>query len=270
MNHLHIKFHDVSKEQQEILVAQFSELDIEGFEEGPNYLSVFIPETVADETAIQQLIDNQQSRVTREVVAEKNWNEQWEKNFDPVIIEDFCAIRAHFHQPISHVKHEIIITPKMSFGTGHHATTYLVIQAMKDMDFTGKKVLDFGTGTGILAILAQQLGATDITAIDNDEWSIANAAENFAINGCSGITLTRASEPPENGLYDVILANINRHVLLANMPKLGQQLRVGGVILVSGLLAGDRQEFEKSTAENNLRIVQQKNRESWIYLLLTN
>jgi ribosomal protein L11 methyltransferase len=269
-NYLHILFHDIPKEEQEILIARFSDLAVEGFEEGLNFLSVFMNAAGVDEAAVQQILDGQPYRVTREIVPPKNWNEQWEKNFEPVVIDDFCAIRAHFHEPISTVRFEIVITPKMSFGTGHHATTWLVIKAMEQLDFTGKKVLDFGTGTGILAILAEKMGAKEVVAVDHDEWSIANAAENFSINGCSAIALEKADSPPATGLYDIILANVNRHVLLAKMAILAQQLQPGGVILLSGLLTGDRQELETSAKRSNLRVVEQKDRESWIYLLLTN
>jgi ribosomal protein L11 methyltransferase len=115
-------------------------------------------------------------------IPEQNWNEEWEQNFQPVVVDDFCAVRAHFHAPISTVKHEIIITPKMSFGTGHHATTYMMMQQMQNIDFNNKSVFDFGTGTGILAILAEKCGAKEIIAIDNDEWSYKNAEENLEMN----------------------------------------------------------------------------------------
>ena len=204
-----------------------------------------------------------------EIIQPRNWNEQWEKNFEPVIIDTFCAIRAHFHAPVTSVQHEIIITPKMSFGTGHHPTTWLMVTGMRNMDFTGKTVLDFGTGTGILAILAEKLGATGVVAIDNDDWSIDNATENIENNHCRAIQLEKAGNPPVNKRFDYILANINRHVILANLEKMEQQLSRGGVILVSGLLTGDEKEIEKSASKSNLKLIGQKVRENWISLLLT-
>ena len=119
------------------------------------------------------------------LIPEANWNQVWESNFDPVIVDDFVAIRADFHEPVKGVSLEIIITPKMSFGTGHHATTYMMIEQMRELDFTGKSVFDFGTGTGVLAILAEKLGANKVIAVDNDEWSIENAEENFEKNNCT-------------------------------------------------------------------------------------
>src|SRR5205809_7074705 len=143
------------------------------------------------------------------MIAEQNWNSIWEENFQPVIIQNAVAIRAHFHQPITTVQHEIIITPKMSFGTGHHATTYLMLEQMTSIDFAGKSVLDYGTGTGVLSIYAEKLGAAAITAIDNDEWSINNAAENIQQNNCKKINLALGNKPPAKHIYQVELANIN-------------------------------------------------------------
>ena len=180
----------------------------------------------------------------------------------------FCAVRASFHEPVPGVEHEIIITPKMSFGTGHHATTYIMIQFLQQLDIKGKRVLDFGTGTGILAILAERLGATGVTAIDNDDWSIENAAENIAVNKCTGIKLSKAGDLKELGHFDVILANINRHVLLANMLDLKQHLALGGVLILSGLLPDDAPVIEAKAAENDLGIFEQKNYNNWIGLLL--
>lgn len=135
-------------------------------------LKPFIPVDNFDETLFDKIVQSNNLSFTTSIIKETNWNQLWESNFNPIIISDFAAIRADFHKPIGEVKHEIIITPKMSFGTGHHATTYMMIHQMKEMDFTNKTVLDFGTGTGILSILAEKLGAAKVIAIDNDEWSI--------------------------------------------------------------------------------------------------
>ena len=206
---------------------------------------------------------------SQEIIEPRNWNEQWEQHFDPVIIEDFCAIRAHFHSPVTTVQHEIIITPKMSFGTGHHPTTWLMVTGLRDVNPAGKSVLDFGTGTGILAILSEKLGAEAITAIDNDDWSIFNAAENIENNHCSRIILEKTDAPPPGKRFDIILANINRHVILSNMEKMKQQMNDGGVIIVSGILVGDEKEVEKSAMESKIKIIGHKVRENWVSLLLT-
>jgi ribosomal protein L11 methyltransferase len=162
----------------------------------------------------------------------------------------------------------VIITPKMSFGTGHHATTYLMIQGMQPIAFAGKKVLDFGTGTGVLAILAGRLGARDIYAIDNDDWSINNAAENIELNNSSYITLEKRDHLQLGVQFDVVLANINKHVLLANMDGIQQHLSRDGVVLMSGLLVGDRPDIEKAAEESGLEVLEQQVKDNWLCLKL--
>ncbi|MFT3823174.1 MAG: 50S ribosomal protein L11 methyltransferase [Chitinophagaceae bacterium] len=268
-NYISIRFEGVPKEQQEILIAQLSELNFEGFEEGPRYLTAFIPESLLQEEALQQLVEQGSYTTSRETIAQKNWNEEWEKNFSPVIINNFCAIRAHFHEPVTDVPYEIVITPKMSFGTGHHPTTALMVEYMQQTTFTDETVLDFGTGTGVLAILAEKLGAVAVTAIDNDDWSIENAQENVQINQCKKIAVYKADTLQMIDKYDIILANINKHVLLANMHTIQQHLAPGGVILMSGLLAGDRKDIEECAMKEGLRLVDLKQMEGWIALNLT-
>jgi ribosomal protein L11 methyltransferase len=268
--YIHLKFAPVDKEVQEILIALLGDQGYEGFEEGVQYLSAFVPEEQWEEANIRELaLQFGGLSWTTERIAQRNWNEEWEKNFEPVIVGDFCAIRAHFHQPQSGVQYEIIITPKMSFGTGHHATTYMMVQYMEKLDLTGKSVLDFGTGTGILAVLAEKKGASHITAIDNDDWSVENAAENIAVNSATNIVLEKADSLEKIGLFNIILANINKHVLLANMGALQQHLTPGGVIIMSGLLAGDRADIEASAISNGLKIVDEKQQHAWIALQLT-
>ncbi len=268
-NYIHLRFANVSREQQEILIALLSDQGFEGFEEGAHYLSAFIPEDQWDKQATDDIqIGEEPLQYTTEVIAPRNWNEEWEKNFEPVVVNDFCAVRAHFHQPIPGVQYEVVITPKMSFGTGHHATTYMMIEFMQQLDLKGKTVLDFGTGTGILAILAEKQGAASITAIDNDDWSIENAAENIGVNKATKIMLDKAHDLQKIELFNVILANINKHVLLANMNAIKQHLTKDGVLIMSGLLSGDRVDIERSATESNLKIVEQKQQNNWIALQL--
>ncbi|HEY6957173.1 MAG TPA: 50S ribosomal protein L11 methyltransferase, partial [Flavisolibacter sp.] len=151
-----------NEQQQEILISQLSDLGAEGFEQTDDYLLAYFNEYTFKSYEVNQLLKDHS--FTLNTIKEQNWNEVWESNFQPVVVDSFCAIRAEFHDAINSVKHEIIITPKMSFGTGHHATTYMMIEQMRDFDFKNKSVFDFGTGTGILAILAEKLGAASITA----------------------------------------------------------------------------------------------------------
>jgi ribosomal protein L11 methyltransferase len=267
-NHIHIRFQPVSKEQQEILIAQLAELGYEGFEEGINHMSAYVPEDQYNEQDIIDLTTEADLSFTKETILPRNWNEEWEQNFQPVIIDSFCAVRAHFHAPVAGVQHEIIITPKMSFGTGHHATTYLMIRHMQPLSFTEKKVLDFGTGTGILAILAEKLGAAEIAAIDNDEWSIINTAENISLNHCSKINVEAADRLQMEDKFDIVLANINKHVLINCMAGIKQHLTHDGVVLMSGLLTGDRNDIEKAALQENLTVFEANEKDNWLCLML--
>jgi ribosomal protein L11 methyltransferase len=194
----------------------------------------------------------------------------WESNFEPVVVEDFCKVRADFHPASGSAKHDIIITPKMSFGTGHHATTYMMIQQMRDLDFKGKAVADFGTGTGILAILAEKLGSSKVVAIDYDEWSIQNAEENILKNGCTAISLQQADtfSPPEN--FDIILANINRNVILDNLDGLVFGLNAKAFLLISGILKEDEKDIVAACINRNLSYIKTVNRNQWISILFAN
>lgn len=256
----------LEEEQKDMLIAVLSGMGFTGFEEDRKKLKAFVPEEDFDEAAFTTYCSINELHFVKTELEEKNWNEEWEKNFEPVIVGDYCAIRADFHQPIANVKHEIIITPKMSFGTGHHATTYMMIQAMQQLDFRDKSVFDFGTGTGVLAILAEKENAETITAIDNDEWSIENAKENLERNNCNKIILYRADELNEGKQFDIILANINRNVILQFLPAMKQHLAKDGVLLLSGLLHTDREIILEEALKNNLKNVETIERNSWICL----
>lgn len=257
------------QETRDILIALLTDLGYEGFEEDHASLTAFIPDNLFNENDLNQSISNFAPGFSRETIQNRNWNEEWEKNFHPVRVDDFCVVRAGFHEPVVDVTHEIIITPKMSFGTGHHATTYMMMKAMASIDFTARAVLDFGTGTGVLAILAEKLGAGVVDAIDNDDWSIDNAAENIRTNECIRIRLERADHLEGLGTYDIILANINRNVLLAQLGAIAQHLLPGGVVVLSGLLAGDRESIAEAARKANLFITEDLAREGWIALMLT-
>jgi ribosomal protein L11 methyltransferase len=181
-------------------------------------------------------------------------------------MDDFVAIRADFHEPIKNVQHEIIITPKMSFGTGHHATTGLMMQQMRQINFRNKSVFDFGTGTGILSILAEKLGANNIVAVDIDDWSIANAEENFYRNTCKRIQLLKTDSLPGNQQFDIILANINKNVLIENILSLATQLSAKGSLLLSGLLTTDETDMLAETGRLSLILREKKVKDDWICL----
>ena len=267
--YIQIEFSNISPEQSDLLIAQLNEAGFEGFEEQQEGLKAFVAEDNFDETSLQELTLSMGLIYLKTFIEETNWNQVWESNFDPVVVGDFVGIRADFHQSIKNVKYEIVITPKMSFGTGHHATTYLMIQQMQELDLAGKSVFDFGTGTGVLAILAEKLGAQTILAIDNDEWSITNAAENIQRNNCKRIGLKLADHPVTNKHFHFILANINKNVILANLETLSKQILTGGCLALSGLLAEDENEVLGKSAECGLHLKQREEMDNWLLLKLT-
>ena len=262
--YIEITFEVESSEQGEMLIARLNEgIEAEGFEEGEGFVKVYIPETKYNEAVFYQLMQPD-TRYSISVVKNENWNAIWENSFEPVIVENFVAVRANFHKSIKNVAYEIIITPKMSFGTGHHATTGLMLESLQQNNCAGKKVADFGTGTGILAILAEKMNAEKVLAIDYDGWSIENASENIERNRCRKIQLIKEDHFPGGEKWDIILANINLHVILANMQSFHQNLNNNGLLIISGILQEDRTEVESLAFSQSFLThnVQQKN--NWL------
>ncbi|MFI5154731.1 MAG: 50S ribosomal protein L11 methyltransferase [Chitinophagales bacterium] len=262
--HIQISIETRDNEIAEILIAELSALGFDGFEEKEQLLNAFIPGELFKEFALVHIIEKYGLEFEKRRIPKQNWNEQWEKNYEPVIVGSFCSIRSGFHHPIHHTKYEIIITPKMSFGTGHHATTYLMIAAMEKLAVHQKNILDFGTGTGVLAILAEKMGAKEILAIDIDDWSIENAKENFSVNHCQGIKLEKSDGLPPGIIFDVILANINKSVIFNNIMEMKQHLAKDGVLLLSGILADDLYAMRSKAEECSLHISEVNEQNSWI------
>ncbi len=256
-------------EDKEILIALLADAGYEGFVEEPKLLKAYIPFKDFGAATLDNLVAPYNVSYTLEEIQQRNWNAEWEAGFEPVVINDFCGIRADFHAPVPGVQYDIVVTPKMSFGTGHHATTFMMVEAMQRLDMPGKSVLDFGTGTGILAILAEKMGANAIRAIDNDSWSIDNAGENIGRNNCRNIQLELAETLHGVEKYDVILANINKHVILQQLPLMVQHVANNGVILISGLLQSDDEDLNKAIAPHNLTLFNKQERQSWLCWQLT-
>jgi ribosomal protein L11 methyltransferase len=268
MAYIEIKFNNLSKETSEILIATLSDLNFEGFEEETNTLKAFIEKSLFNKEELAETAKQFKLTYTTFELPDTNWNKEWESNFKPVVIENFCAVRADFHAAIKNAQHEIIITPKMSFGTGHHATTYMMIQQMQQIDFRKKHVMDFGTGTGVLAILAKKLGADSVVAIDNDEWSIENAKENFIRNNVENIDLRLANHPVANKVCDIIFANITRNVIQENFSLFNQYLHNNGILLLSGLLNEDESLITSLASAFNFVLDKKLQRENWISIKL--
>ncbi len=241
--YIEVWFNNLTEEQAGILIASLADAGFDGFEENEDELKAYIKKEHFDPEVLKQVTTTGSVTFTVTEIENRNWNKEWELNFHPVIVDDYVAVRADFHEPVKNVKYEIIITPKMSFGTGHHATTYMMLQEMRNIDFKDQTVFDFGTGTGILAILASKSGAASVTAIDNDELSVKNAAENIQMNNAGPIELTLTDGVPNEKLFDIILANITKNIILENFPFLYQQLNKNGTLLLSGLLKGDENEI---------------------------
>ncbi|MFT4758566.1 MAG: ribosomal protein L11 methyltransferase [Paraglaciecola sp.] len=256
----------------DILIALFSQFPFNTFEENETGFSAYLPEkewTDEIEKGIIGLKNSFDFRVEKNHIPYQNWNAIWEANFQPILVRDFCGIRADFHPPLEEVKHEIVINPKMAFGTGHHETTYMVMSLMESMDFQDKMVFDYGCGTGILAILASQLGAKTIDAVDIEPPSYENTVENAEINNISNIepylgTLIDI----ENSDYDIILANINRNVILDSLSSLFEKLKNGGTLVVSGFLKADEDLLKDSAKDAGFSIGEGMERNNWICLQL--
>ncbi len=230
-------------EMQEILLAFLEELPFHAFEEAPDGWKAY-PERAVSQEEIDSQLNALKARFpfeySKEHIKGENWNAIWEAGFQPVLVGNYCGIRANFHPSFDTVKHEIIIHPKMAFGTGHHATTFMMIKMMESLDLAGKEVFDYGCGTGILAILAAQEGARIIDAVDIEEESYENTIENAAINQVAHIhTYLGTLDDVPSKEYDIILANINRNVILNSLDTLYGRLKPDSFLLVSGILQED-------------------------------
>ena len=255
-----------SELQSEMLIALLANAGYDSFQEESKTLKAYITEERFDEEVLNSIIHQYSLDYSLEPIQAKNWNEEWERNFEPVVIGKFCSIRAAFHESNRETLHEIIITPKMSFGTGHHATTSLMVELMQHLDFSNASVLDFGTGTGILAVMAEKLGAKEIVAIDIDDWSILNAKENIEANQCLKIQLVQANNIPADKSFKIILANINRNVILDSLPAMCKILEAKGEILLSGLLVSDFEVVNTEAANLGLHLQRKGEKSGWIAL----
>lgn len=235
------RFKTSDKLERNMLMAVLGESGFNGFEEETNDLVAYVDSSLFTEDEMKALLKEYgliEIEYGYSTLENTNWNSVWESQFEPVNIGN-VHIRATFH-PTQKDKHEIVIDPKMSFGTGHHPTTFLMIEQMSQLDFTDKKVLDFGSGTGILSVFAEQLGAKSVDAIDNEDWAYENCIENAHLNHCTKINPILGDHKTELAFdYDIILANINRHVILPNLAKWHTRLKAEGVLLLSGLLDSD-------------------------------
>lgn len=246
----------------------------DSFEETAHGLKAYVPASDFDQefldrtfNEVKSVDDSLKIDFTVTDLPDKDYNEEWERQHQPVLVDGFCWVRAPFHPHRDDVKYEIEIEPKMSFGTAHHATTYLMLSLLEQQPVEGLRVLDMGSGTGVLAILAAKKGAAYVEAIDVDEWAFRNAQENFERNGVQvNALLGDASSLTADKHFDLILANINRNILLRDMPAYAAVLNLGGTLLLSGFYEHDVQALQDKAETLGLRLVQQKSRNDWTAL----
>ena len=275
MSHLEFQFKITPlKPWTEILIAYLSEIDFNGFYEVDGILKAFISSTDFDELVFTSLLgslEGEDVEISYEKleIENRNWNASWEANFDPVEIAQQLYIRAPFHEQKENFNSTIIIQPKMSFGTGHHQTTFLMCEAILRLDLVDKKVLDMGTGTGVLAILSEKKGSKDITAIDIEEWSIENCEENIVLNECECIdTICGDVNLIDGKKFDVILANINKNILKKHLPKYFDSLYENGLLYLSGFFSTDVSELKTLANQVGFKFISTTVKDEWAILIL--
>lgn len=261
-------------EFSEILMAEVAEAGFDTFIETEKGFEAYVEGNQFDYDGLN-FIQEKYKHVNplvffQDRIEKKNWNEEWEKNVEPIIVDDQCLIRAAFHKIEKKYPYEIIITPKMSFGTGHHQTTHLMISRQMKMDHHNKRVMDAGCGTAILSIMASKLGAKEIEAFDIDAWSVENGEENAVNNNCSNIhiQLGKINEVKLEGKFEIILANINKNILLAEMSTYASHLTESGQLLLSGFYMHDIEDLKKEASKFHLKEIAHDERETWACLLL--
>ncbi len=262
-----------SELQRDLLIAELDVLGFSAIQELPEGLTASLEGETFNEPALKEAIARYEAMgsisYTVEKVAKTNWNEAWEKNFDPVIVDDRVLVRAPFHNIKGNFDHEILIMPKMSFGTGHHATTSQMLSLQLELDFQHKSVLDVGTGTGVLAIMALKLGASHVEATDIDDWCIENSLDNLSLNGFEGIRVAQGEikNLSFDRSFDIIIANINKNVLLHEIDTYVSLLNDGGSLFLSGFYEKDVPDLDDAASALGLKLIKSTSKEHWSALL---
>ena len=254
----------------EILIAELGYAGFESFVEHTNGVTAYIQKNEYHPNILDdvQLLKNDAFSIqyNSEEIEQVNWNAKWEENFHPILVDHRCAVRAPFHEKTD-VEYDIVIEPKMSFGTGHHETTHMMIQYILDTDFVKKSVLDMGCGTGVLAILAEKRGAARIDAIDIDEWCFLNSLENCERNSCQKINVSKGDVQLLKGKsFDVIIANINRNILVNDIPQYASCLNPKGLLFLSGFYEQDIPLIEEMCVQHELGLEAQISKNDWVAL----
>lgn len=259
----------------DILASELADIGFESFVPSENGLEAFIPEPLFSDEKLAETLNRFPLDVKIDyafkIIEDQNWNEEWEKNyFQPIVVDDKCVIHSSFHKPEGVFLYRILIDPKMSFGTGHHQTTGLILREILKMDLKGKSVLDMGCGTSVLAILASMKGADPITAIDIDEWAYENSLENTQLNNTGNVrVLLGGAELLGNETYDVIFANINRNILLQDIHAYSKVLNKNGILVMSGFYKEDIAAIRQKSEENGLSFLRFNELDNWVSVTCT-
>ncbi|MDX5423234.1 MAG: 50S ribosomal protein L11 methyltransferase [Hymenobacteraceae bacterium] len=260
----------VNADFADILTAELGELGFDAFVETEDGFSAYISEGIFSEEALKETLERYadfvQVTYSTQKIARQNWNEEWERNFEPLYIGEQVSVRASFHEKPEKARYDIVINPKMSFGTGHHETTTLMIENQLTLDHQNKRVLDMGCGTGILAIMAGELGASEIVAVEIEDWTVENARENAALNNYPAIDVRLGGAETIEGEkpFDIILANINRNVLLEDMPAYKAVLKPEGWLLLSGFYTEDLPMLQERASELGLTYISHRVKNNWV------
>ena len=277
MNYIEVDFiiKPVTSENREIIAAMLGQIEFESFADTKQGLQAYIQEPLFNEKLMNSTLISIKSALdtlnhTIKLIEDKNWNAEWEKNFDPIYINKDCVIRAPFHKAEPNYKYELIIEPKMSFGTGHHSTTALMIKQMLNIDFSDKEVLDMGCGTGVLGILASFKKAKKVLAIDIDNWAYENTIENAERNNISNMSVKQGNASLLNkNLFDILLANINRNILLNDMATYVDSLKNGGTLLLSGFYLQDLETISEKAEQLGLTYINHIENDNWVSVKYT-
>ncbi|AFL83710.1 ribosomal protein L11 methylase [Belliella baltica DSM 15883] len=272
MQYLEFKI-NCKEDFREILIAELAEVGFDSFLETDTGLDAYIEEKSFSRESYQEVVNRYQDaadlEITEGMMEKVNWNEEWEKHYDPIAVGEEVYVRASFHPAKSEFKHEILINPKMSFGTGHHATTFLMLSHQLTIDHQGKRVIDIGAGTGILAIMAHKLGASEVEAFDIDEWCVDNGNENFDLNGMKDVKmgLGTVREVAPQGTFDIVLANINKNVLLDELEIYASLVKKQGNLLLSGFYTHDIEDIHEKAKSVGFKLLSQKDKDNWAALI---
>ena len=255
---------------EDILLSQLQQLPFDSFLSTEEGLNAYLPKKQDKESLLDSVVllnhESVQIEFTVNEIPPENWNAKWESEFQPIFVGSDCVIRADFHESQGKT-YELIINPKMSFGTGHHPTTHMMMEFVLEETLSDKTVLDMGCGTGVLGILASKKGTRAIDAMDSDAWCVENTIENAKTNGCKNIRSSQAAIlESTRATYDAIFANINRNVLLEQIPSYGQALKVGGSLFLSGFYKNDINFLQQSCQKENLTLISTKEKEQWCAL----